>query len=501
MMEMEVKDDGTNRVQDYKARVRKLQDAAHASFTARRSATTPYQKKPWVNYTDHIPKSTSTAAPSDKGKEKDKEKGTATKKEAKKYPRSRKCKNFPSCGDGEHWDAECKLRNSNLPSKQTRAYYADAHAISDAYEERDEDSDAEEYYGNVMQAHFAYQYQKNLDEEEGFTGMDGSPEPIASIALPLAQPKPDTPFHCGNCGEGFKLKRLLYKHLKAMNHYTKTTKEETPQAPVVVTSNAIHAEDPEDRIQDCQFMTLNVTFTPDRSETYEIVADTGIANSAIDAGFLREKAPNAVIHTLTNPRIIRGIGGSAKNVTQLATIPTYLIAEGNRLAKLTITYHIFTNLACNILIGNDVFLSESAEIKFAQNHMSLGSCDSLKVPIKVTIKEKASKIIVRIAAKAVIPPRSMFLLPVKLSKTLEPGQHYLFLSKQKAITSQACSAGIFKNDQKSVMLLRADSGDTKNRFGSSRLENSRNWVRITWVKTLQKRNSGISEMAQLSMIC
>ncbi|KAI5837260.1 hypothetical protein DFP73DRAFT_601244 [Morchella snyderi] len=180
MMEMEVKDEGTDRVQDYKARVCKLQDTAHTSFTTRRDTPSSYRKKPWVKYSYYTPKNTTTTALSDKGIEK--EKNTTSNKDAKKYPRSRKCKNFPSCGDGEHWDPECKLCNSNLPSTQMRTYYVDANATSDTYEERNEDSDAEEYYGNIMQAHFAHQYKKTWTSKKDSQGW------TAHLSLSQASP-------------------------------------------------------------------------------------------------------------------------------------------------------------------------------------------------------------------------------------------------------------------------------------------------------------------------
>jgi hypothetical protein len=37
--------------------------------------------------------------------------------------RKRKCRNFPTCGDGEHWDWECKVKPSARDTKK-RAYYA-----------------------------------------------------------------------------------------------------------------------------------------------------------------------------------------------------------------------------------------------------------------------------------------------------------------------------------------------------------------------------------------
>jgi hypothetical protein len=80
----------------------------------------------------------------------------------KDRPRKRKCRNFPNCGDGEHWDWECKIK---APERDTRnrAYYAG----NVSYELDDdniyvvlrvEDPDIEQDYTHSQNAHFAAVY-------------------------------------------------------------------------------------------------------------------------------------------------------------------------------------------------------------------------------------------------------------------------------------------------------------------------------------------------------
>jgi hypothetical protein len=75
----------------------------------------------------------------------------------KERPRKRKCRNYPKCGDGEHWDWECKIKAPERDVKK-RAYSAMDDDDDDRFELRDEESDLEQDYMHSQNAHFAAAY-------------------------------------------------------------------------------------------------------------------------------------------------------------------------------------------------------------------------------------------------------------------------------------------------------------------------------------------------------
>jgi hypothetical protein len=126
----------------------------------------------------------------------------------KNIPRKRKCRNFPACGDGEHWDWECKIKAPERDTKK-RAYYAldDEDDDSICFELRDEDPDIEENYTHSQNAHFAAVYCAS----KGFFGGSSSPPQKARVTIPK-------PSECRICHEAFPSRSKLHAHLLASRH-------------------------------------------------------------------------------------------------------------------------------------------------------------------------------------------------------------------------------------------------------------------------------------------
>jgi hypothetical protein len=99
---------------------------------------------------------------------------------AARQPREclRKCRNYPECGDGEHWDWQCIIkRNTNNEVK--RAYYAESLEYENSegdddvnellYDNLEPQAALEEQYEQAQNAYFATRYR-----EEGGLGFLGT---------------------------------------------------------------------------------------------------------------------------------------------------------------------------------------------------------------------------------------------------------------------------------------------------------------------------------------
>jgi len=82
--------------------------------------------------------------------------------------RLRKCKNYPQCGDGEHWDWQCSIKKA-AGSELKRVYYADPQnwEVDDSddvskllYDSLDPQADLEDEYEHAQNTYFATRYRQ-----------------------------------------------------------------------------------------------------------------------------------------------------------------------------------------------------------------------------------------------------------------------------------------------------------------------------------------------------
>lgn len=384
----------------------------------------------------------------------------------RRFKRNRKCRNFPRCGDGEHWDDQCPLRASpTVKPNDRRAYYGTENA-----ELLDESSDAEEEYAIAQEGYFEARGREldALPLADELTGKASltcvEPGPLTRLTAPeLAPPPRET---CLLCHEEFGTGNQLHRHLREAGHMATGRKK---QSQPVVSSTAEMSVDLQRGLSDFQFAELTVTFGIGDSNQYQICADTGFGNSGIDAGFLQViegTTPEVSRSPLAEPRRIRGIGGGVETVTELAIVPVYLSGKGGT-ARITVTCFVFPSLGCQMLLGNDTLVRESATIVFDKRepHMRIGSCNGIRVPLKVGRREEVSRVTVRAKERTTVPAHSAKVLPIQLARTLDPGQDYIFEARPHPTIETAATpvikplnTGIFNYDQCSVLFT--NFGDT-----------------------------------------
>jgi hypothetical protein len=467
VMEASVKEQG-NDIAEYRRTVQRYQDSAKLQYDYMHKNTSTHfnslsqQTAARRERPAHNPKAITAGTDSEQSANTNlsypRRDTTFPRKDRRDITRKRKCKNFPRCGDGEHFDWECKIRSSRVESK--RAYYitsgediveADDH--SDASVQDDEvvlrecDPEIEEEYEQQQNAHFAAVWRA----EQGFMGSavaaENSTKPTKRI--------PPKPSECRKCRLAFPSRNQLHKHVVATGHNVQTAKQ--------VIESALHTRDGTDLTTLASFHYAKAQFMlaeNDRSSSLACI-DSGYGNSAVDQEFLESQVLKPVYQTLDSPVVVRGIGGAKVACTQVAIFPAYFPTIDGRLAKITRPYHIFPKLGCELLIGIDTIYLERIDLFFsaAIPQMRLGNCDNAAVAMAVFKKELIRKVLVRASKRTTVPPNSTTIVEVKLARPLPINQDYLFTpNKLRTLAAAGAGAphGVFAHDQKAVLFTNVN---------------------------------------------
>jgi hypothetical protein len=370
----------------------------------------------------------------------------------KDRPRKRKCRNFPACGDGEHWDWECKIKAPERDNKK-RAYYAfDDDADDDdsiCFELRDEDPDAEEAYTHSQNAHFAAEYCAS----KGFFG--GHPPPRNAR---LTVPKPS---ECRACREAFPSRSRLHAHLRASGHNRPTP---VKSHFAVIKSKHVAPSNHQARLASYHYAEAHFALRPGSNDLHASCVDSGYGNSAVDANFIAQRVTNPTYQRLLEPKEVRGIGGGIAMCDRLLLLPVYYPTMDGNYAEITRPFHVFPDLGVDLLLGIDTIREEGIDIFFSSTvpQMRIASCQNAAVKIDVRHGNQATKVPVRAAATTIVPANSTAIVEVKVSRDLPSNQDYLFTpSKLRTISASGAGAphAVVSHDQKNIMFTNLNDTD------------------------------------------
>jgi hypothetical protein len=384
---------------------------------------------------------------------------TYPRKDKRAFTRQRKCKNFPDCGDGEHFDWECKSRSNRVESK--RAYYItngedtdddgdEEQAPDEKVEFREIDSDLEEEYERQQNAHFV----ATTRADRAFMGATLNPKKPKNTKK-TAKHLPPKPSECRRCHLAFPSRNQLHRHVATTGHNV--------EAPQDVIESIAHTNDDNDMSTLASFHYAKAQFKLAKGDHHTALAciDSGYGNSAVDQKFLETRVQSPTYRSLDSPVVVRGIGGAKVTCTKVAIFATYWPTIDGRLAKITRPYHIFPDLGCELLIGIDTIYQERIDMFFssAVPQMRLGNCEAAAVRISVFRKELVKKVPVRAAKRTTVPPRSSAVVEIKLGRTLPLNQDYIFTpSRLKTITAAGAGAphGVMAHDQRSILFTNVN---------------------------------------------
>jgi hypothetical protein len=443
-----------NDISEYRRVVQRYQESTKMQYEYhRRSNTSSHREK-------LPPKAITAGADKEQAANPSYPRNDSKRKDRHQVVRKRKCKNFPSCGDGEHFDWECKIRNNQTQLK--RAYYISPEsdnevtynvASEEGVEMRDPDSGLENENEHQQNAHFASVWRA----ERGFMGTEISPKNTASRSSP---PKriPPKPSECRKCRMAFPWRNQLHHHVLATGHNTQAARD--------VIESTLHTRDGADLNILASFHYAKAEFMLSERDLQLWIScvDSGYGNSAVDKLFLETRVEQPIIRDLELPVLVRGIGGAKVACTQVAIFPIYYPTMDGRLAKITRPYHIFANLGCELLIRIDTIYLERIDLFFssAVPQIRLGNCEASGVKISVFRKQLVKKIPVRAAKRTVVPANSTTVMPIKIGRNLPQDQDYIFTpSKLKTISAIGVGAphGIFSHNQQTILFTNVNNTD------------------------------------------
>jgi hypothetical protein len=359
----------------------------------------------------------------------------------KERPRKRKCRNFPNCGDGEHWDWECRIKAPERDTKK-RAYYAlddDEDDDNLCTELRDEDPDIEQSYIHNQNAHFAAAYCAS----KGFFG--GTPR-----GARMPSPKPS---ECRACHEAFPSRSKLHTHLLSSGH---NRPAQAVSHFAVIKSKHVAPHNHEARLASYHFAEAQFVLEPGSSESRNSCVDSGYGNSAVDAEFASKHIANPDYVMLAEPKEVHGIGGGVAMCTKLLRLPFYYPTMDGNYVELIRPFHVFPDLGVDLLCGIDTIREEGIDLFFSSStpQMRIASCQNAAVKINVRNGDQIARTPVRAAATTIIPANSTSIVEIKVSRQLPRNQDYLFTpSKLKSVSNSGAGAphAVVSHDQKNIM--------------------------------------------------
>jgi len=373
----------------------------------------------------------------------------------------RKCKNYPGCGDGEHWDWQC-IHRGNTSNQVKCAYYAEPHACESENDDGGDMADTlidelepqaslEQEYEHIQNAYLATQY---LEEKGlGFMGTH------KSIRAKTHRPS----MTCRNCAAVFTSNNKLHKHLRdpckgSANFMDGGSQSDKNALPIVVESRAVVAKTPTEGLADFHYALAFWYVTPGGNPHMSCI-DSGFGNSAIDDALQQRLYPDASRLPLPQPRVVEGLGGAECTATHVVLIRMYLKGIDGRYAQIIRPFHIFKNLSVPSLIGNDIMKPEKFDLLYSSNHLRIGTCDGIYVQITIHSGPCFNRIPVRCTTATVIPAGTSAIVGVKFARTLEKNQDYQFtpLQTHSAIAGAGAPHAVVRHDQSGLLYTNFDS--------------------------------------------
>ena len=344
-----------------------------------------------------------------------------------------KCRNFPQCGDGEHWDRECPLpHKTGTSAKTTRSYYVEQLDPYDAdkpleVQELDLIDAVENEYTACQDSFFA----------DAFFA-----EKKAHFVHPSSQSEKKTipPKHsqCKVCGKAFDSRNRLHKHLESAQHKIRRASLTNgalpaPQAStqhVIVESTATgkRQANPLQGFSDYHYATANFQLEPN-GVTYSACVDSGYGNSAINEDFLFSLPAEhqGKLYTLDKPSRVGGVGGGSMIATEAVEMGMVMRSDDGRFAHIPCILHIFKNPSTPVLLGSDTLHPCKIDLLYSRKKpkMRIDTCEGIEIPVTIHTGQHIKKETVRVARQTLVPPGATVILPIAFAP-VPANQTYIF---------------------------------------------------------------------------
>ena len=310
------------------------------------------------------------------------------------------------------------------PGMTARAYqnYGEAEAQLDEQEQYEQYEDT--FYQGVQ---WSDENRNPAGDEDNIPAspQDGPDDTVESHFISSAKTKPT----CRKCHEAFDSNNCLHRHLRARCNIPSSTGANIPSSTVAEPTIVAEAASTTDAagtklikstasdtwtegyaFRGYRFATAEISLRL-HGKLHSLCLDSGCTMSLIDRQFLLREVKNVVIKKMPTPMNVRGIGNKKHDASEYTQVQFFFYtAKGVAIIEREV--HIIDDLAANVLIGIDIMMPESIVLDFAQSTATIGSCNSLTIPVSVTTKGARTSRTVYSKSHVSIPPHTNVAVPI-----------------------------------------------------------------------------------------
>ncbi|KAK6495917.1 hypothetical protein TWF481_002962 [Arthrobotrys musiformis] len=207
--------------------------------------------------------------------------------------------------------------------------------------------------------------------------------------MPMKFQNERKPISCDNCGEEFGSYNKLHDHLRDKGHYR--PKEKKAKFTIVDSDSSAPTPDDDGPIPEMsnnfQYMTIPIAYDESVEKKHAGTPDSGFGYSAVDRTFLTkviEPVQTVRKGMLPFKYLVDGFGGGTDELKEWALITLYIPDEtGKTVARIRRRFMISNNLGANILIGNNIMITEGIDVSPRNGCVYLRRHGDIKVPASV----------------------------------------------------------------------------------------------------------------------
>ena len=210
---------------------------------------------------------------------------------------------------------------------------------------------------------------------------------------------------CRTCKESFPSRNILFEHLNKTLHFLRTAIL-PPLRRIVASKASSRKVGTGHAYKDFNYCQFRYQLSPTTDESSGC-ADTGSGMSLVDESVLESDSQlRSKARIVKSPVHIKGVGDELFLSQESVVLDIFLPDVSNsRFAKITREFHIVRDMACGLLIGNDIIEPEDIVLNLAKRKMYIGSCSSMACSLRVRRKgpQISNHVVIRCARATVIP--------------------------------------------------------------------------------------------------
>ena len=247
-------------------------------------------------------------------------------------------------------------------------------------------------------------------------------------------------YNCRHCRKAFKSNNALHRHVQSIHSCTKqaalltaavpppitnqvnyselcqklplSLHSELKSSPVkgayltelnkqLVCSNTTNISTNDYGFQGWRYTTVDAQFSQTEPLT-SICLDTDCTVSLVNRAFLTNHTLNALIWHMTSPMKVRSLSSISHSADKYVQLDIYLSSH-SWTAIIHREVHIVDSLKMNILVSTDILILKKIDVLLSQQKTVIGSCQSMKIPVHVTILSDHTNQTIQFNDETVIP--------------------------------------------------------------------------------------------------